>query len=113
MAVLRSSVEADVPIAFADEEWTEYVFRSLYGNYQEGFEDVAASLAEIDADGGTVTFETESDGRVRIAVEAEYTPQGRDEQADVARAQSWLEHDLEKYRTFLLRRCDQVSCRSN
>lgn len=113
MAVLRSSVEADVPVAFADEEWTEYVYRSLYGNYQKGFEDVAASLAEIDAESGTVTFGTEPDGRVRIAVEAEYTPHGPDPSADVARAQSSLEEDLEKYRVFLLRRCDQESCRSN
>jgi hypothetical protein len=113
MAVLKSSVEADVPIAFADEEWTEYVYRSLYGNYQRGFEDVAVSLAELGADTGTVTFETEPDGRVRIAVEAEYTPQGRDPSADVARAESALRADLEKFRIFLLRRCDQESCRSN
>jgi len=113
MAVIKGSVEADVPVAFADEEWTEFVFRSLYGNYEKGFEDVAASLAEIDADAGTVTFETEPDGRVRIAVEAQYTPRGADPSADVAHAQSWLEHDLEKYRVFLLRRCEQESCRSN
>ncbi len=113
MAVLKGSIEVDVPAGFADEEWTEYVFRSLYGNYQRGFEDVAASLAELDADSGTVTFEAEPDGRVRVAVEVEYTPRGRDPQADVARSQAWLDHDLEKFRTFVLRRCDQVSCRSN
>jgi len=113
MAVLKSSVEADVPVAFANEEWTEFVYRSLYGNYQRGFEDVAVSLSDIDADSGTVTFETEPNGCVRIAVEAEYTPHGRDASADVARAQSSLQEDLAKYRVFLLRRCDQVSCRSN
>ena len=46
MAVLSGTVEADVPIQFADKEWTEFVFRSLYGNYAKGFEDVAASVSE-------------------------------------------------------------------
>ncbi len=113
MAVIRGSVEADVPIAFADEEWTEFVDRSLYGIYAEGFADAAASPAEIDADAGTVTFETETDGRVRIAVEAQYTPRGGDPSEDLAHAQALLQRDLEKYRVFLLRRCEQESCRTN
>ena len=77
MAVLKGAVEADVPIAFADKEWTEFVFRSLYGNYAKGFEDVAASVSETDADSGTVTFETEGDRLVRVSVEVEYTPRTR------------------------------------
>ncbi len=113
MAVLRGSVEADVPIAFADEEWTEFVFRSLYGNYQKGFEDTASALAETDADSGTVTFETEGERLVKVSVEVEYTPQGGNAGEEVDRAQLRLEHDLEKYRVFLLRRCEQESCRSN
>ncbi len=113
MAVLKGSVEADVPIAFADKEWTEFVFRSLYGNYAKGFEDVAASVNETDADSGTVTFETEGDRLVRVSIEVEYTPRasGDAAAAEVAHAQTRLEHDLEKYRVFLLRRCEQESCR--
>ena len=114
MAVLKGSVEADVPIAFADQEWTEFVFRSLYGNYQKGFEDVAASVSETDADSGTVTFETEGERLVRVSVDVEYTPHGGgDPSAEVALAQARLERDLEKYRVFLLRRCEQESCRMN
>ena len=113
MAVLKGSVEADVPVAFADQEWTEFVFRSLYGNYARGFEDVAPSLAEPAAESGTVTFETEGGRLVKIAVEVEYTPRGGDPSADIARAQERLERDLDKYRTFVLRRCDQESCRAN
>ena len=113
MAVLKGSVEADVPAAFADQEWTEFVFRSLYGSYERGFEDVATSLAEMDADSGTVTFETEGERLVKVAVEVEYTPRGGDPSADIARAQARLDRDLDKYRTFVLRRCDQESCRSN
>ncbi len=114
MAVLRGFVEADVPIAFADQEWTEFVFRSLYGNYQKGFEDVAASVSETDADSGTVTFETEGERLVRVSVDVEYTPHGGDDpSAEVSRAQARLERDLEKYRVFLLRRCEQERCRMN
>jgi len=113
MAVLKGSVVADVPVAFADQEWTEFVFRSLYGSYERGFEDVATSLAEMDADSGTVAFETEGERLVKVAVEVEYTPRGGDPSADIARAQARLERDLDKYRTFVLRRCDQESCRAN
>jgi hypothetical protein len=113
MAVLKGSVEADVPVAFADQEWTEFVFRSLYGSYERGFEDVATSLAETDAESGTVTFETEGESLVKVAVEVEYAPRGGDPSADIARAQARLERDLDKFRTFVLRRCEQESCRSN
>jgi hypothetical protein len=112
MAVLSGSVEADVPIAFADREWTEFVFRNLYGNYAQGFDDVAASLNETDADSGTVKFETEGDRLVRVSVEVTYTPRTQaDASEEVVRAQARLNRDLEKYRTFLLRRCEQENCR--
>ena len=60
MAILKGSIEADVPITFADREWSEFMWRSLYGSFAKGFTDVAdASVSAIDADSGTVTFETE------------------------------------------------------
>ena len=113
MAVLKGSVEANVPIKFADKEWTEYMLRSLYGSYTTGSADVAASLSELDADSGTVTFRSEGDQQVRVSVELEYTPRGRaDASEDVIKAQKELDRDLEKYRTFLLRRCEQEHCRA-
>ncbi len=111
MAILSGSIEADVPIAFADREWTEFVFRNLYGNYAKGFEDVATSINETDADSGTVQFETEGERLVKVSVELEYTPHGADFEAEVVRAQARLNADLEKYRAFLLKRCEQESCR--
>jgi hypothetical protein len=114
MAVLKGSIEANVPIKFADQEWSEFVWRSLYGSLAKGFTDDAASLSEIDADSGTVKFETEGDRLVRVSVELKYTPHGHGEPADeVAKAQARLDGDLEKYRKFLLWRCEQESCRTS
>jgi hypothetical protein len=111
MAVLKGAIEADVPIAFADREWTEFVVRSLYGSYPKGFSDVSASLSDIDADSGTVTFEDEGGSLARVSVELEYTPRDGDPAAEVDRAQARLDRELAMYRVFLLQRCEQESCR--
>jgi hypothetical protein len=67
MATLSGSIEADVPIQFADREWSEFTWRSLYGSFARGFGDVAdASVSAIDADSGTVHFETEGDRLVKV-----------------------------------------------
>lgn len=65
MAVLSGSIEADVPISFADRAWTEFVFRNLYGNYAKGFAEVDSSVSERDADSGTVRLETRGGGSSR------------------------------------------------
>jgi len=115
MATLKGSIEADVPITFADREWSEFMWRSLYGSFAKGFADVAdASPSAIDADSGTVTFETEGERLVKVSVEVKYTPhEAADSTAEVAHAQAQLDRDLEKYRIFLLRRCEQENCRTS
>ena len=39
MALLKASVEANVPIQCADKVWSEFIRRSMYGSYARGFED--------------------------------------------------------------------------
>ena len=49
---------------------------------------------------------------MKVAVELDYQPRTTataDE--EVARAQATLERDLEKYRRFVLDRCDKMQCR--
>ena len=113
MATLKGSIEADVPITFADREWSEFMWRSLYGSFAKGFTDVAdASVSAIDADSGTVTFETEGERLVKVSVEVKFVPrEDADRDQEIARAQAQLERDLDKYRTFLLKRCEQEDCR--
>jgi hypothetical protein len=114
MATIKGSVEADVPLEFADLEWTEFVFESLYGSYARGFADVEPLIDEQDMNAGGVTFEKQGDRLVRVTVELEYTPRttGTADE-EIRRAQATLDRDLEKYRLFLLDRCEQESCRSN
>ncbi len=87
MATLSGSVEVDVPIQFADREWSDFVWRSLYGNFAKGFEDDVSAINETDADSGTVTFETEGERLTKVTVAVEYTPPSRsDPEGEVARA---------------------------
>ena len=112
MAILSGSIEADVPIAFADREWTEFVFRNLYGNFTKRSDEVDSSVSESDADSGTVRLETKGDRLVEVSVELQYTPHGGDAGNEVAQAQARLDRDLERYRAFLLKRCEEKSCRA-
>ncbi len=113
MATLHGSIEADVPADFADRQWREFIGRSVYRRYPQGYYDVASSIAEIDADGGTVTFLREPSGSTRISVELAYTPHDTAHpEADVSGAQERLQRGLEKYRSFVLRRCESERCRS-
>jgi hypothetical protein len=110
MATLHGSIEADVPIEFADREWREFIGRSAYRRFPRGYDDVASAITEIDADDGTVTFEAEASGGTRVSVDLDYTPDtGR---LGAEGAQRRLERDLQKYREFVLRRCEERSCRS-
>ena len=110
---VSGSVEADVPIQFADREWREFIRRSLYGRSAAGSPG-ASSIDEIDAEDGTVSFEAESSGLVRVSVELEYAPRSDDRGDEEARrAQAVLDGDLQKYRSFVLSRCAELGCRAN
>jgi hypothetical protein len=112
MAIIKGSIEADVPLEFADLEWSKFVIESLYRNYSRGFADVEPLIDEQDMDAGEVKFETEGDRLVRVTVELDYVPRTTATAAEeTARAEAALQRDLEKYRTFLLKRCEQESCR--
>jgi len=84
------------PIEFANREWTEFVFLSLFRNYAAKPSDVAWSIDESDSDAGIVTFDTQGDRLVKVTVELQYTPQsGNDPDAEVRQVQDRLRRDLE------------------
>jgi hypothetical protein len=97
----------------ATHAWTEFVSRNLYGNYAKGFAEVDSSVSESEADSGTVRLETKGERLVEVSVELQYMPHAGSDAGDgIARAQARLDHDLERFRAFLLRRCEQESCRA-
>jgi len=109
MATVTSSVTADVPPAFAEREWTEFVRRSLFDSAAIDGAEIASTTSAIDADSGTVRFASSSDREVTVSVDLDYTPSQGGE--PVPAAQARLERDLQKFRVFVTRRCDETHCR--
>ena len=109
MATLTASIETDVPVSFADDEWREFVGRSVYDSFPHGYEDLRSSLADLDADDGRVFFADLGTNRSRVHVELEYD--SASDRSALDRAQRELEGDLSKFREFVSRRCDEVICR--
>jgi hypothetical protein len=110
MATLTASIEADVPVSFADEEWREFVGRSVYDRFPQGYADLRSSLADLDADDGRIFFADLGTNRSRVHVELEY--RSADDRSALDRAQRELDQDLGKFREFVSRRCDELSCRN-
>lgn len=112
MAIIKGSIEAGVPLEFADLEWSQFVLESLCCNYSRGFADVEPLIDEADIDAAEVKFETEGDRLVRVTVELDYVPRSAGAAAtEIAHAEGTLRRDLEKYRKFLLERYARESVR--
>lgn len=114
MATLRGSIEANVPVDYADLEWREFIWRSMGGARSSGFPEAATRVSDTEFKAGTVTFQTDGKQLTKVLVELEYTPRasGAAAEAEIAQAQERFAADLERYRAFLLRRCEQESCRT-
>ncbi len=112
MAIIQASVEVDVPLEFADLEWSEFVLKSLLSGYTRGLTDVEPLIDEDDIAAGKVDLSTEGERLVRVSVELDYTPRTHaTAEQEVARAQATLERDLEKYKLFVTDRCARAECR--
>ena len=74
MAIIQASVEVDVPLEFADLEWSEFVLDSLLSGYTRGLTDVEPLIDEDDISAGKVSFATEGERLVRVSVELDYSP---------------------------------------
>jgi hypothetical protein len=112
MATIQASVAVDVPLEFADLEWSEFLLDSLLSGYTRGLTDVEPLIDEDDMRAGKVDFTTEGDRLVHVAVALDYTPRTTGTAGEeVARAQATLERDLEKYKSFVQDRCTRMQCR--
>jgi hypothetical protein len=102
MKTLTQSIEAGVPAAFANEEWTEFMFRSFYSE---------RPAARDEFGEGTVRFEPAGERSTKVTVEVQYEP--AEEAAsgdDLERAREHLGRTLEGYRSFVVQRCEETNC---
>jgi hypothetical protein len=115
MSTLSESIDVDVPARFADREWSEFAFRGLVGHHMTSLGEITWGTAgdESDAESGLVKFFTEGDVLTRVMVELEYEPHSwSDSEAEEARVRERLRGDLQRYKTFLVRRCAEEGCRN-
>jgi hypothetical protein len=114
MTQIAASIDVDVPVRFADREWSEFVWRTFIGHLSMPVDELkhAVGADETNADQGVVRFETKDNRLTRVAVELNYSPRTEDAAAEEAQVRSRLLHDLELFRAFLLQRCDETSCRT-
>lgn len=109
MPTLSESIEANVPVEFADREWGRYMVRQFYERHPGPDEAISDEFAD-----GTVKFEPEGDALTKVTVELNVQPPpGSDADADVARARKRVGSVLRGYRTFVLKRCDETQCLNN
>jgi hypothetical protein len=111
MSLVTGHIDTDVPVSFADQEWREFVGRSVYDRFPDGYQDLRSSLADLDADAGRVVFADLGPNRSRVSVELQYESHGGGTSPQSERAQRELDGDLRKFREFATRRCDEVLCR--
>ena len=57
MAAIRAAIEVDVPLEFADLEWSEFMLTSLLSGYTRGLTDVEPLIDQEDMQAGKVEFD--------------------------------------------------------
>lgn len=102
MAVVSRSIEADVPAAFANREWAEYMQRSFYAQTPASSDDYGD---------GTVKFEPAGADATKVTVEVEYLPDpGADAKVGLDAASERLTKTLQGFRDFIQKRCEETNC---
>ena len=112
MPTIHASIDVDAPLEFVELEWSEFMLQSLLNGYARGLIDEEPLLDEDDVKAGDVEFTTAGDRLVKVDVRLDYKPRstaGAD--TEVSRAQATLERDLERYRRFVIGRCERLGCR--
>lgn len=92
-AQFRQSIEVDVPPAVANEQWTKFVFYSLYyGN-----------RLEAEPEDGFVRLEDLGGARTRVSVDLNLCSEWQDidDPGEVARIEKDLALKLDRYKDFV------------
>ena len=93
MAEITRSIDVDAAIGDVDQEWTEFMFRTLVGHYQGSAADVEWTAADDAEEEGVVLLEGLPDDRTRVSVTVEF-------EGDEAKVAAHLERDLKLFKVF-------------
>jgi hypothetical protein len=92
MAEITRSIDVDTAIGDVDQEWTQFMFRTLVGHYQGHASDVEWTPADDAEEAGTVLFE-EMPGGTRVSITVQF-------EGDEAKVAKHLERDLKTFKAF-------------
>jgi hypothetical protein len=108
VAELERTIDVDAPVDFANQEWTEFVFRSFFNWYQIAPGEYSYNQAgdTSDAEGGCVYLEPIGPERTRVRVDLKYLSQERDEStgSELEHAERHLAAQMDHYKRFVERR---------
>jgi len=96
MATIERWIDVDAEIDAADQEWTEFMFRSLVGHYKTSTADIEWSLADDVEKHGLVTLTDLGQGRTKVTVTIDYVGDAGAEEAVGAH----LDRDLAEFKRF-------------
>jgi hypothetical protein len=110
MQTISESIRADVPPRFADRLWSEFVYRSLVRGRPRSVDDARWWVDEGAVDSGRVEFAGEGERSVKVTVALQYESSAGGGEAEAAQVRDHLRRDLESYRAFAARRCEETGC---
>ena len=93
MAEITRSIDVDAAIGDVDQEWTQFMFRTLVGHYQGAAADVEWTPADDAEQEGMVRLEGLPEDRTRVSVTVEF-------EGDEAKVAAHLERDLKMFKRF-------------
>jgi len=93
MSEIIRSIDVDAAIGDVDQEWTQFMFRTLVGHYQGAAADVEWTAADDAEQEGVVRLEGLPNDRTRVSVTVEF-------EGDEAKVAAHLERDLKMFKRF-------------
>jgi hypothetical protein len=102
MTTITESIQAEVPAAFADREWSEYMHRAFYAQQPAARDEFGE---------GKVSFEPLDESSIKVTVELEFdAEEGSNLEKQTAEARESLQQTLAGYRAFIEKRCEETNC---
>lgn len=94
---IRQSVDVNVPVEVANEEWTQFIFYALY------FRPLGPDESEAEPGAGFVRLEAIDDQTTRVTVDLNYCAhyEGISDSEEISKAEQHLRTTLARYKRFI------------